>query len=185
MRLLLVTVGLAVAGACAEPDPNYGDPSGIVGKTLPKESAGSAAGGSDAFGGAYSADANKPTTTLKASHQAKGGPTPETVGNCLDCHKTGGAAAAKLFAIGGRIAKNTANVDVVVSSGGDKIGPVKSDADGFFWAPGTLKAGSNAAVRNANGDSKMTQPLLATDGGCDQTGTCHGGSLGLPGGSLK
>jgi hypothetical protein len=169
MRRVLMA-GLML-GACAEPDPNYGDPHGIWDKVLPKEeSASSAPAGAD-FGGPYSESANKPTTTLKAAHEAKSGPAPAAVKDCFDCHKPGGQAATKPFAFGGRVSQ--ANVDVVVNAGSDRQGPVKSDADGFFWFAGTPKAGK-ALIRNASKESRMVSAIQAGTG-CDSA-ACHASS---------
>lgn len=175
MRGLLI-VALVAGAACAEPDPNYGDPGGVIGRPLPNE-VGGGGGTTSVFGAPYSATANKPTTTMKAAHAAKGGPAPGDALNCLDCHKTGGAAAGKLFSFGGRVTSKGApapDVDVLVIQGTEKLGPVKSDADGFFWSPGApVKAGANTYVRNKDAEAKMGGALAAGTGGSCDGANCH------------
>jgi hypothetical protein len=193
MRSLPVTVLLAALGACAEPDPTYGDPGGFIGQKLPNDKGGgggsSGGSGSDPFGGAYSPDANKPATTLKAAHTAaasKGAPSGDNVPDCLTCHKTGGVAAGKAFAFGGRVNGNQASVDVVVVDAAGNLGPVKSDADGYFWfeSANAVKKGDHVSLRNKSSTAAMTQQLQDGDGGCDGQ-SCHGGNIGLPGSDLK
>ena len=202
MRCLLPTIPLALAigAACAEPDPTYGEPGSIIGKTLPGGdgpsssgggdggAGGAGGGGADPFGGAYSpTNPPPPTKTLKDAHANGGGPTPDTVGDCLTCHTTGGQAKGFIWAFGGRDGTKAAGIDVVVTDpSGNKIGPVKTDADGFFWAPGgPVVPKSKVAMRNANNTVKMSGSLQsASDGGCMQGGSCHG-TRGAPGGDLK
>ncbi len=161
--------------SCAEPDPTYGKPGAILKNTLPNDVTGSPGG---AFGGAYDANANKPTTTMTQSHQGKAG-TPQQISDsldCLSCHKTGGTAPE--FTFGGRVTSKGApapNADVLVVVDGQKLGPVKSDSDGFFWSPGAaLKEGGKAFVRGADGEREMGQALKAgaAGGGCDSA-NCH------------
>jgi hypothetical protein len=188
--LLTTAVLVAVCAACAEPDPPYGDPNGIVGKKLPNEgaasgggsSSGSASSGAPAespFGGPYDEAANKPTITLKASHAAKAPSAPEPGDslNCTECHIKEGLATAKPFSFGGRVmdkGQPTADAEVVVVEGGEKLGPVKSDADGFFWFPGDpIKQSAKAYVRKGSGaEQAMGGGLPAGGGGCDKEG-CH------------
>ncbi len=180
--------------SCAESDPPYGDPNGIVSKKLPNESAASVTsdGGTTDFSPfptAYSATANKPTTTLVAGHAAaasQGAPSAiDAPLVCSDCHKSGGVAQAKIWAFGGRVMRGTAgvpNVDVIIT-GTSTLGPVKSDADGFFWLAGTpIGAGAKATIRNASGKSAMTgTPGLACDtAGCHQDAAQGRIGKGLP-----
>jgi hypothetical protein len=168
-------LSVALAGACAEPDPTYGQPGGIIGRSLPHE-VGGGASPATVFGAPYDVKANRPTTTLQAAHAAKGGPTPSDALNCLECHKTGGVAAAKIFSFGGRVTSKgvpAPDVDVLVDQG-EKLGPVKSDSGGFFWSLGApVKAGAKAYVRKGDVQQAMGGALAAgTGGGCDSSG-CH------------
>jgi hypothetical protein len=185
-RLIVLLPALSVAVACAEPDPRYGDPSGIIGKTLPNEAESSGTTGADAFGAAYSATAFAPTTTVKAAHAGDASrPQPSDNGSadCTTCHKTGGVADKKAFAFGGRVASKKAGVDVVVVTGSTQVGPVKSDADGYFWKLGTaLSAASNVFVRSADKDGQMGSTI--TTGGCDSVG-CHGAAQAPVASSLQ
>jgi hypothetical protein len=196
LRLWATTGWVVVLASCAEPDPNYGPPGGIITQKLPNATGGGGGGGTsgaaapDPFGAAYDANANKPTTTLRAGHTAaaaQGAPSADsTIPDCLSCHAAGLTAASKPWSFGGQVANKLANVDVVVTDGTNKIGPVKSDADGFFWATGNpVAAQMHVFVRNANGNAGMTTALLGpADGGCMQGNTCHGGSKGPLGTSL-
>ncbi len=201
--LSLVLVFAAVGGACSDEKPTFGNAGGVLGRRLPGEVGGSApapAGSNGFFPGPYDANANppKPTTTLKAGHAGGGkipidGADPKATSQCLDCHKTGGAASGKPWSFGGRVLNaggtaGEADADViVVNADGKVVGLVKTDAEGFFWAaPGTdaLANGAQTIVRNAKGEMKMSTKLNpdnagANDGGCDRTGACHNG--GTPG----
>ena len=186
-RLAAAVFAAALFGAssCAESDPPYGDPNGIVGKKLPNESATTSGGTSSGttsngvFPSAYDINANKPSTTLVAGHAAaasKGAPSAiDAPLVCSDCHKSGGVAQAKIWAFGGRVMRGTAgvpNIDVIIT-GAATLGPVKSDADGFFWLAGTAPiatTGNHAAIRNSSGIiSSMTG---APGPACDTAG-CH------------
>ena len=169
---------VVLSAGCAEAEPTYGDPSGILGKKLPGEGSSASASGSDAgvFGVAYDASANQPTTSLATAHAAApGAPAAGDALDCLLCNALNGAAAAKPFAFGGRVNKATPNIDVVVVLGAQKLGPVKSDAAGFFWLAGSpLAAGGTVSARNAASTSAMSQPLVAGAGGSCDTLACHG-----------
>ena len=198
-RLAAAVFAAALLGSssCAESDPPYGDPNGIVGKKLPNESAtttGSSSGttSNGVFPSAYDPNANKPSTTLVAGHAAaasKGAPSAiDAPLVCSDCHKSGGVAQAKIWAFGGRVMRGTAgvpNIDVLIT-GTATLGPVKSDADGFFWLTGTAPiatTGNHAAIRNSSGIiSSMTgSPGPACDtSGCHQDGAQGRVGKGLP-----
>jgi hypothetical protein len=163
LGLLLALAAIPFA-ACQEPDPNYGDPNGIVGKKLPNEQSVAATGATNA---------QAPTTTLKAAHGSDagvaGGAPLDSVPDCLGCH-TGSGAAPK-FAFGGRV-ENSGNgvADAVVSVTG--LTAVKTDADGYFWEKdGDVAAGANASVTSG------TNPPAAM-GGALQAGAAGGGCLG-------
>lgn len=176
---------MAVAlGSCAEPDPSYGDPGGILGKKVPNESAtgssssSSSGGDNGPFPSAYSGTANPAVKSVVAAHAAAvaaGKAAPSSISAplvCDSCHKAGQAAEAKLLAIGGRVMKGengVPNVDVIIT-GPTTVGPVKSDVDGFFFALGTpIGAGSKATIRSQAGMSPMTSTPQAS---CDTNG-CH------------
>lgn len=183
-RLLPFLALAAALGSCAEPDPSYGDPGGILGKKVPNESgsgssSSSSSGGDDApFPSAYSGTANPAVKSVVSAHAAAvaaGKAAPSSISAplvCDSCHKEGQAAAAKILAIGGRVMKGEAgipNVDVIVT-GPATVGPVKSDADGFFFALGTpIGAGSKVAIRSQAGKSVMSSTPQAS---CDTNG-CH------------
>jgi len=176
--VLVVTLLLEAAlGACGPDEPDFGPAGVILGKPLPKEPASGGAGGG-VFGADYDANANKPATTMLAAHQGKGGPTAATDDiDCLVCHNAAGAAQNKVFSYGGRVMRGTtpaAAADVIVVNGNDKLGPVKSDADGFFWMLGTpVKSGSKTYVRSAAGTQSMSTPLGEGQAASCDSATCH------------
>lgn len=175
-RHLTLALVLAI-GACAEADTRYGDPNGILGNALPKEDLTSSSDGNSAFGGAFVAGA--PATTLRAGHGTDPArPKPDgDVPDCMSCHDTGKTAAGKSFDFGGRLAKKVPAEVVVVGKGGAKIGPVKVDADGFFWSPKSsgVTEGSKVFVRTASATSEMGKELSAAGGGGCDAPSCHGG----------
>lgn len=187
MRAFFVATAVLISPCgCAEPDPSFGDPNGIIGKKLPNEPATSTEGGG-VFGAPYSATTPPPpTTTLRAAHAAKSQPAPDVVTECLACHGATAAGTTPTWAFGGRIVDSAGapatNADVVVVQGTTKIGPVKSDADGFFWAPassGTVATGARVYVRKESSEQQMGGQLQAgTGGACDSTAGCHGGTSG-------
>jgi hypothetical protein len=172
ITLALALVALGVA--CAEPDPTFGDPGGILNRSLPNETT----GGGGADGPFAGTNATAPTKTLKTAHGTVG-PAPADYIDCMTCHKEGvNSQGAPSFSYGGRIndgATPVAGAEVIVLQGTTKIGPVKSDADGFFWSPGTaLKDGAVTYVRKVGGTPKKMGGTLtaATGGGCNAA-KCH------------
>ncbi len=177
----LVLLAAMAVTACGPDEPRFGEHSGIIGKTLPNEvgGGGGGAGGGGVFGAPYDPNAFKPTTSLKAAHEAAGGaPTPADTLDCLSCHQENGAAGAKPFSFGGRVTSNNApaaDVDViVVQPDGEKLGPVKSDADGFFWFAGpAVKDGARTSVRKGAAEQSMGGQLQAVTGGSCDSASCH------------
>jgi hypothetical protein len=175
--LTMVTLLHAVAlVACGPDEPRFGDPGGIIGKSLPNEVTGASTPGG-VFGAPYDANAFKPATTMVAAHTAKQGPPAGDALDCLSCHSAAGPAAAKPFSFGGRVVSNgapAADVDVIVIQDGEKIGPVKSDADGFFWSAGpAVKANAKTYVRKGATEKPMGGGLPATTGGSCDNASCH------------
>lgn len=166
--------------ACADAETNYGDPNGIVGKRLPKETAPADPGtgeptGTDPFEGTTP---TAPSTTLEAAHTAatgKGAPAPADDLDCLSCHTSAGTAAAKPFAYGGHVKDSKPNVDVIVVVGTTKAGPVKTDDRGFFWLAGSpLAAGGKASVRSGSTVVSMNAALEAGSAASCGAQRCHG-----------
>ncbi len=177
-RITITSLLLAAAlGACGPDEPRFGPAGVILGKPLPREPASGGAGGG-VFGVDYDPNANKPATSMLTSHQGTGGPTAAADNiDCLTCHVAGGLASAVAFSYGGRIMRGTtpaANADILVINGEEKLGPVKSDSDGFFWFAGApVKSGAKTYVRSAAGTEAMSTPL--GDGiaaSCDSA-NCH------------
>ncbi len=179
-RARVVTIALLLAaalGGCGPDEPQFGAAGVILGKPLPKEPITGGAGGG-VFGADYDPDTNKRTTTMLAAHQGKGGPTvADDRIDCMTCHIAGGAAAAVVFSYGGGIMNGTtpaANADIIVLNGDTKLGPVKSDTDGFFWFAGpAVAAGAKTHVRSAAGVQSMSTPLGAGVAASCDSANCH------------
>lgn len=176
--IIAVVLG-AAAVACQEPDPNYGDPNGIIGKKLPGEKS------TDTSSSGAAPTAPALTTSLGTGHSSAAGkagsaPAPAAAGKseCLQCHN--GSGTPPKFAFGGRVETGGSGVaDVVITVSG--LGPVKSDADGYFWqTTGTVAAKATASAQKGDTASPMGLALEAGNagGGCLAGGTCHGGSTG-------
>ena len=191
---LTLTFALAMSAACAEPEPTFAPPGAIVGRTLPgvPEDKPDAGAGGD-FGAPYDIDAGRPTTTLKeANANGKGPPEPT---DCFLCHaNVPPPNVAPPFAFGGRAFNGLVpapNVDVVVINGDaakTRLGPVKSDADGYFWlkAAVTVNDGQTKVRTAAGRETPMnsslksnadSNPKKSGDGACNREG-CHGSSRG-------
>ena len=176
--IITVTVLLAAAlGACGPDEPQFGAAGVILGKPLPREPSTGGAGGG-VFGADYDPNANKPATPMLQAHAGTGGPTAAADNiDCLTCHVAGGLASAVAFSYGGRIMRGTtpaANADIIVVNGDEKLGPVKSDADGFFWLVGApVKSGSKTYVRSAAGSESMSTPLGEGVGASCDSANCH------------
>lgn len=176
-RLALLAIVVALGVACAEPEPRFGEPGGILDRKLPQE----ATGGDGADGPFTGTTAAAPAKTMRAAHAGGKGPEPADNIDCMTCHKNGAnTLGAPSFSFGGRINENDAPVagaEVMVVQGTEKLGPVKSDADGFFSSPGAaaVKDGAVSWVRKGTGgtDKRMGGTLQAAPGvGCNAA-TCH------------
>lgn len=171
---------------CSDPETPFGDPGGVLRRPLPNESP-AATGSAGPFAAPYSATENPPppTTTYAQGHAGKAAPGVPLAGSvddavdCLSCHGESKAGSTVKWSFGGRVvvaAAGAANVDVVVvNPDGKALGPVKSDADGFFWAPialGAVADGASTLLRNAKGENRMGQLLKPEDASCDNA-NCH------------
>lgn len=170
----------ALAASCADDDPRYGPPGSIRDRSFGGAPGADDAGASaSAFPGPFDAASPPPAgEPLVPRHPYR--QLDDTV-DCLECHKTGGTAAAKPWAFGGRVndgrdAGATVREVIVKTAAGAIVGHVKATSDGFFWAPGAPASNARAAVRNDEGDEvPMGTPA---SGGCNAGGTCHGGATG-------
>ncbi len=178
-----VVIALAI-GACAEPEPGFAPPGALRGRNLPGVQPDTPAGGSGVFGAPYDAKAFLPTTTVKDAHGPKNQPL--APGDCFTCHNKKPTALGPPFAYGGRVVlgrEGTApapNVDVIVIQGDVKLGPVKSDADGYFWLESEVDVtDGRTTIRSAESEAQMIGKLFPGYGSCSVSG-CHGQTPGQP-----
>lgn len=176
-----VIIAAGVVAACQEPDPNYGDPGGIIDKHLPGETGSTGTTTTSADGAVTTtsssgAPAPVPTITVAAAHADSGGVGPAVPfsTDCLTCHGGAGPATAK-FAFGGLIS-NSAGAAVTVTV--DGLQPVGADDAGYFWSTDTtaIAAGSSVSFTQ-NGAVKDKMPGLSAGnagGSCLGTTGCHG-----------
>ena len=108
--------------------------------------------------------------------------------NCADvgCHTEGGAAATKIWVIGGTVytaatgGQTVPKAEIkVVGPDGAEVGTTYTDANGNFWlekAGTTIPAGSMVAVRKEGGMiMHMATALQPGDNGCNANrANCHG-----------
>jgi len=191
---------LASSTACSGPDPgaitfaerqsqSTGETQGSSGTS----GTGTDAGGTDETGapadpvfGSTPFAYVDPGVTANDANDAHGGTVEGK--NCADigCHVADGAAAGKVWVIGGTVydgPQSTTTVPKaeikVVGPNGAEIGTTYTDANGNFWlekADTTIPAGSRVGVRKEGGKAMlMATPLQPTDGGCSANrSNCHG-----------
>ncbi len=190
--VLAICVGAAAAGASAcgpEPEPAFGDPSGIVGKKLKEKAGGGSSsgdGGATPDGDFPPTDPPAPTTTAEAAHAAgaaKGAPAISAALECLSAGCHGGGGTAPPFAFGGYVVKAGApavGAVIAVKTAGGFLA-AKSDAKGFFWLKGERVTEGTVAAKPDGATSPAQEKLMATDllptndnGNCN-SGKCHNG----------
>lgn len=194
---LVLAIGLAVgatgaSGCGAEPEPAFGDPSGIVGKKLKEKAGGGSSSSSGGDGGAEpdgyfpATDPPAPTTTAEAAHAAgaaKGAPAISATLECLSAGCHGGGGTAPAFAYGGYVVKSGAPaagaiIAVKTSSG---FLASKSDPKGYFWFKGPRVTEGSVAAKPEGATAPQQEKLMGGDllpsndnGNCN-SGKCHNG----------
>ncbi len=199
--ILLLSCSAAVIEACSAPDPglvvfstnpNKIKDAGVTGK--PGDGGGGAnddGGGTvtppSAFDGEGAYTQTSGSSTLQSQHMAQFGTMNPAGHNCFDCHTDGGVASTK-FTLGGTVVDGTdagiPGVEVRILNPGDG-GAVScySDAQGNFFAVSSvgvpISANARVGARNATVTQEMPDLLTGpAQGGCNQKGTCHGGTQG-------
>ena len=153
--------------------------SGVANPTTPASTtpdAGAAANTTDVFatGPAYAS-----SPPARQAHQNSGIAIQATT-NCMQCHGTGGNGPP--FVIGGAVVRGAtpvadAEVRVVTTAG--TITKTNSDTRGFFWIAGATPLAASSRVGARTTAQKVSMKAAAGNGGCNGTGSCHGGSQGL------
>lgn len=187
--LVVLVLGLAAcAAACGpEPEPSFGDPSGIAGRKIPNDgneapSPGTSPGdaGATSSGGTtdpFSPAPAAPTQTAKAAHAAKGQTAILPTLACGSCH--GGSGPGPSWAIAGYVEAKGAGANgaiVAVMDGTTRLAAAKTDSDGFFWVAGTPVAKGNVSVKLTK-VAKMGTTLSTGGNNCNSS-SCHTGSAG-------
>jgi hypothetical protein len=194
--ILAISAGLGVSSACSAPDPGL-----VIFSTNPakiKPDSGlitisDGGGGEGGTGAPPSAFDGEP-----AYVKTTGGPTDETghknnFGNlnpaghdCMTCHLPD---ATTPFRFGGTIFPpdsgsdaGAAQIEVRVKNPDGTTMATFTNSEGNFYYFGTIgspiQAGAIVGTRNDTLVQEMPDHLTVTSGGCNQTGTCHGGTEG-------
>lgn len=198
--ILLISCSAAVIEACSAPDPGL-----VVFSTNPNKIKDAGAigkpGGDGGTGDDDSGPAKPPSafdgegpytqtsgsSTLQSQHMAQFGTMNPAGHNCFDCHSDGGVASTK-FTLGGTVVDGAdaaiSGVEIRVLNAGDG-GAIScySDANGNFFSVASVGVpiAPNARVGARNATVTQEMPDLLTgpaQGGCNQKGTCHGGTQG-------
>ena len=206
--LVGMVCGAAILGAtsaCSAPDPGEvtfverprgtsGDlSSGGPGPTV--EGGAGEGGATDAGTEGGSSGAVDPvfgTTTFTAGQPGRGAPAKaanaahagDSSGkDCIvaGCHQGGWAFGGTLYTDGAGTARVAAAEIRITGPDGKEYAKTFSDVDGNFWidyvAP--IPANSRVGVRTADGKKiNMSGSVGAGQAGCNQAGTCHGGTAG-------
>jgi len=195
--VLAISAGLGMSSACSAPDPGlviYSEnpakikpDSGIT--TLADGSAGSdssVSGPPSAFAGEPAYIQTSGASTDRPEHMARFGSVNPAGQDCMTCHLPD---ATTPFVYGGTIDNpdggdgGIGSVEVRVLSPAGAAMATYSNSEGNFYyllsigAP--IEAGSLSGVRNGTFEQTMPDHLTGeTQAGCNQKGTCHGGTEG-------
>jgi hypothetical protein len=191
-------LGLGFSSACSAPDPGLvifstnpekiKPDSGLI--TISDGGVGEGGGGGpppSAFDGQPAYITGSGLTTMQQGHKDSFGSMNPAGRDCLTCHETD---ATTPFKFGGTIFPpdsgsdaGSPNVEVVVKNPDGTTSATYTDPAGNFFfvydiglpiAPSALVGARNATVTQDMPDH-LTGPSA---GGCNQTGTCHGGTQG-------
>jgi hypothetical protein len=191
--ILAISAAFGASTACSAPDPGL-----VIFSTNPakiKADAGVIAIGDAATGGEggpappASVFDGQPgyiktsgPSTDQANHMKLFGTTDPAGMDCLSCHESD---ATTPFTFGGTVRDATDagenNVQVLVLNTDASVMSTYTDQNGnfFFEATGQINPGAKVGIRNATTVQQMPDALTGpTQGGCNQKGTCHGGTEG-------
>jgi hypothetical protein len=196
--ILAISLGLGFSSACSAPDPGL-----VIFSTNPDKIKGDAGlitisdgGGTDgggtgapptAFDGEPAYVSTAGLSTDKSQHATLFGNQNPAGHDCMTCHE---ADATTPFKFGGTIFPpdsgsdaGATNVEVLIKNPDGTTSATYTNSEGnfFFYSSIGEPIAANALVgaRNAASTEAMATHLTGpTSGGCNQTGTCHGGTQG-------
>ena len=199
--VLAISVGLGVSSACSAPDPGLvifsENPAKIKpdsGITVLSDGGGGGTeggpqpGGANAFAGEPAYIQTSGAATDEQGHANHFGGDMNPAGHdCMTCHLPD---ATTPFIFGGTIFNGDAgdagvsSVEVrVLQTDGTSMSTFSNTEGNFYYLASIGKpiaTGALVGVRNAGGQQTMPDHLTGpSQGGCNQTGTCHGGTEGL------
>jgi hypothetical protein len=198
--VLAISAGLGVSSACSAPDPGEVIFSTNPAKIKPDSgvvvlSDGGGTGGEGGTGGPPSAFALEPAyiqtsgaSTDRPEHKNNFGNMNPAGHDCLTCHLPD---ATTPFAFAGTIFNGdagdagvaSAEVRVLFPDGKTSMATYSNSEGNFYFLlsiGSPIAAGSLVGVRNAAVEQTMPDHLTGqSQAGCNQTGTCHGGTEGL------
>lgn len=198
--ILAISAGLGMSSACSAPDPGLvifsTNPakleadSGVIGLN----DGGGLDGGSvapppSAFDGEPAYIQTSGASTDRPEHQNKFGNMNPAGHDCMTCHLPD---ATTPFIFGGTVfppdsgsdaGAPSVEVRVYDSVSGTAMATYSNSEGNFYYLASIGKpipAGSLVGARNATASQTMADHLTGpSQGGCNQTGTCHGGTEGL------
>jgi hypothetical protein len=190
--ILAISAGFGASTACSAPDPGL-----VIFSTNPAEIKPDSgvigiadSGGGDSgpkppasiFDGQPGYISTSGPSTDQANHMKLFGTTNPAGMDCLSCHEQD---ATTPFTFGGTIIgagdAGENNVQVLVLNTDASVMSTYTDQNGnfFFEATGQINPGAKVGARNASTVQQMPDALTGpTQGGCNQKGTCHGGTEG-------
>ena len=131
-------------------------------------------------------------STDQAQHQAKFGSANPAGQDCFSCHGPDAGGGNTVFTMAGTIFPPDAggsdaganNVEVRVKNADGTFVAAYTNSEGNFYALASvgnpIRANAIVGARNAAGTEDMPDHLTGPlQGGCNQKGTCHGGTQGM------
>lgn len=191
--ILAISLGLGVSSACSAPDPGLvifstnpaqiKPDSGVLAISDASTGEGGPAPPASIFDGQPAYISTSGPSTDQANHMKLFGTTNPAGMDCLSCHEQD---ATTPFIFGGTVIGSTDagenNVQVLILNADASVMSTYTDQNGnfFFEAAGSINPNAKVGVRNASSIQQMPDALTGpTQGGCNQKGTCHGGTEGL------
>lgn len=201
LSLALVTGGvLAGVVSCSGPDPgaytfterpHAGETPGGGGTSTSPGGTTTAPAGTDGGTATPAGDVVFGTTTFAAGTPGRGAPAKAANDahqgdcsgkDCITCHSGDWAFAGTLYTDATKTARVTGAEVRLTGPDGKTLATTFSDADGNFWIDPqivpSVPIGSHVGVRNATSKMNMAGAVAEGQRGCNQAGTCHGGTQG-------